>query len=269
MNRHFPPPHAEARAAVSSDDARPRHPRRDDLLGDYFRAADTWESEIHRALRASRLRAWVAAGIATTIAVLSLAAVVLVLPLKEYAPYVIEVDRTTGHLEVMRALTPGAQAPDEAITEANLVRWIVARETYDPADIRTRFDEVRRTTRGDALADYRRLWTPDAPTNPVVRWGHGTRITTTVKAVSLLKPDTAAVRYVLTRIDDVTGATFTSHWVAIVSFRYADTPMRVRDRWTNPLGFEVTGFRADQESIGEAARAPAAQLSSPEGAARP
>lgn len=252
MNRHVPPPHAGASS---------RHPRRDELLGDYFRAADSWESEIHRALRASRLRAWIAAAAASMVALLSLAAVVLVLPLKEYAPYVIAVDRTTGHLEVMRALTPGAQAPDEAITESNLVRWIIARETYDPADIRARYDEVRRTTGGDALADYRRLWTPDAPTNPAVRWGHGTRITTTVKAVSLLKHDTAAVRYLLTRIDDVTGAVFISHWVAIVSFRYADGPMRVRDRWTNPLGFEVTGFRADQEAVGETARA--APIASP------
>lgn len=241
MNQHVPPPHATNQRL---------HPRRDDLLGDYFRAAETWESEIHRALRASRLRAWIIAAISAAVAVLSLVALVLVLPLKEYAPYVIEVDKTTGHLEVLRALKPGAQAPDEAITEANLVRWIVARETYDPADIRPRFDEVRRTSADDALADYRRLWTPDAATNPAVLYGYTTRIAATVKAISLLKADTAAVRYMLTRTDDATGAITTSHWVAIVAFRYADTPMRVRDRWTNPLGFEVTSFRADQESVG-------------------
>lgn len=249
-------PAAQTRSRVRAGENKVRAPapRRDDLLGDYLRAGESWESETHRALRASRLRAWIAAGVASCVALASLAAVVLVLPLKEYAPYVIEVDRTTGHLEVIRALTPGAQPPDEAITEANLVRWIIARETYDPADIRERFDEVARTTAGDALADYRRLWTPDAPTNPAIRYGHGTRISATVKAVSLLKADTAAVRYMLTRTDDVEGAVFTSHWVAIVSFRYADAPMRVRDRWLNPLGFEVTGFRADQESI--AARPP-------------
>ncbi|MBT9445587.1 MAG: type VI secretion protein [Hyphomonadaceae bacterium] len=249
MNRHVPPPDATGRAATANQGA--RHPRRDDLLGDYLRAAESWESETHRTLRASRLRAWIVAGVSGAVAALSLAAVVLVLPLKEYAPYVVEVDRTTGHLEIMRALTPGAQAPDEAITEANLVRWVIARETYDPADLRERFEEVRRTTSGDALADYKRLWTPDAPTNPAVRYGYATRIAATVKAVSLLKADTAAVRYMLTRSDDVSGAVFTSHWVAIVSFRYADAPMRVRDRWNNPLGFEVTGFRADQESIAE------------------
>lgn len=246
MNQHVPPP-AQSRSGATSHAA---HPRRDDLLGDYFRAAESWDTEIHRSLRASRLRAWIVAAISSGVALLSLVALVLVLPLKEYAPYVIEVDKTTGHLDVMRPLKAGAQAPDDAITEANLVRWVIARETYDPADIKPRFDEVRRTSGDDALADYRRLWTPDAATNPAVLYGYGTRITTTIKAVSLLKADTAAVRYMLTRTDDRTGAVSTSHWVAIVSFRYADTPMRVRDRWTNPLGFQVTSFRADQESIG-------------------
>ncbi len=242
MNQHAPPPHA-----TTSPGARGR---RDDLLGDYLRAGESWESEIHRALRASRLRAWIVASVSAAIAILSLCALVLVLPLKEYAPYVIEVDKTTGHLDILRALKPGAQQPDEAITEANLVRWIIARETYDPADIRPRFDEVRRTSAEDALADYRRLWTPDAPTNPAVLYGFSTRIATTVKAISLLKADTAAMRYMLTRTDDRTGAVTTSHWVAIIQFHYADTPMRVRDRWTNPLGFVVTSFRADQEAIG-------------------
>lgn len=245
MNKHVNPD-ALARTPIEPAGA-------NDLFGDYFRAAESWESEVHRTLRASRLRAWIAAAIASAIAVLALAAVVILLPLKTYAPYVIEVDKTTGHLEVMRPLAPGAAAPDATITEASLVRWIIARETYDPADIRERFDEVSRLSADDALADYRRLWTPDAPTNPAIAFGWTTRVAVTVKAVSLLKADTAAVRYMLSRTDDRTGVVSTSHWVAIVSFRYSDAPMRVRDRWANPLGFQVTGFRADQESLRTAA----------------
>jgi len=240
MNKHVDPEHLAVEGA---------RPSANDVFGDYFRAAESWENEIHRTLRASRLRAWIAAAIASGIALLALTAIVILLPLKTYAPYVIEVDKTTGHIEVMRPLAPSATAPDVAITEANLVRWIVGRETYDPADIRQRFEEVSRLSADDALADYRRLWTPDAPTNPAIAFGWTTRVAVTVKAVSLLKPDTAAVRYMLTKTDDRTGTVSTSHWVAIVSFRYSDAPMRVRDRWANPLGFQVTGFRADQEAL--------------------
>lgn len=240
MNKHVVPDHLSVAGA---------RPHAEDVFGDYFRAAESWESEIHRNLRASRLRAWIAAAIASGVALLALVAVVIMLPLKTYAPYVIEVDKTTGHIEVMRPLASTAIAPDVAITEANLVRWIIGRETYDPADIRQRFDEVSRLSTDDALADYRRLWTPDAPTNPAIAYGWTTRVAVTVKAVSLLKPDTAAVRYMLTKTDDRTGTVTTSHWVAIVSFRYSDAPMRVRDRWANPLGFQVTSFRADQEAL--------------------
>lgn len=221
------------------------------LFGDYLRAAESWESETHRALRASRLRAWIAAAIASALALLSLGALVLMLPLKEYAPYVVEVDKSTGHIETMRPLALAAASPSEAIVEANLVRYVIARETYDPADLKQRYDEVLRLSSGDARADWRRLWTPDAPTNPAIAYGWGTRIRVTVKAVSLLKADTAALRYMLTRTDDRTGASTTSHWVAIVAFGFSEKPMRVRDRWDNPLGFEVSSFRADQEALGE------------------
>lgn len=225
--------------------------RVEDVFGDYLRAAESWESETHRALRASRLRAWIAATIASAAALLALGALVLLLPLKEYAPYVVEVDKTTGHIETMRPLALGGAAPNEAVVEANLVRYVIARETYDPADLKQRYDEVLRLSSGDALADWRRLWTPDAPTNPAIAYGWGTRIKVTVKAVSLLKADTAAVRYMLTKTDDRTGAATTSHWVAIVAFGFSERAMRVRERWDNPLGFEVSSFRADQEALGE------------------
>lgn len=221
------------------------------LFADYLRAAESWESETHRALRASRLRAWIAAATASAVALLSLGALVLVLPLKEYAPYVVEVDKTTGHIEAMQKLDLAAATPSDAIIEANLVRYVIARETYDPADLKERYAEVLRLSSGDALADWRRLWTPDAPTNPAIAYGWGTRIKVTVKAISLLKADTAALRYMLTKTDDRTGATTMSHWVAIVGFGFSDRPMRVRDRWGNPLGFEVSSFRADQEALGE------------------
>ena len=38
-------------------------------------------------------------------------------------------------------------------------------------------------------------------------------------------------------------------WVAVVRYRYSGAPMKLEDRFINPLGFQVTGYRKDPEAI--------------------
>ena len=77
---------------------------RPDKRKGYYEQGDTWDYEIHRKNEQSKKLAWVVAGVASTIAVLAMLAVVLVLPLKEFAPYVITKDNSTGYIEVTRGL---------------------------------------------------------------------------------------------------------------------------------------------------------------------
>ncbi|HMN71555.1 MAG TPA: VirB8/TrbF family protein, partial [Rhodoblastus sp.] len=55
-------------------------------------------------MRRSRAGAWGVAAAALTLAVLALAALVMLLPLKTFEPYMIVVDKTTGFTEIARAL---------------------------------------------------------------------------------------------------------------------------------------------------------------------
>ena len=43
--------------------------------------------------------------------------------------------------------------------------------------------------------------------------------------------------------------TRTSHWVATLTYSYANAPMSSTDRLVNPLGFAVSEYRADPEAI--------------------
>ncbi|TIW40434.1 MAG: type VI secretion protein, partial [Mesorhizobium sp.] len=106
----------------------------------YYQQGKSWEDDTHRSLRRSRTFAWLLTGVFGVIALLSLAALVLLFPLKQYEPYMVAVDKTTGYLEIARALKPGDLSQDEAVTAANIVRYIRARETYDPRMIKSDFD---------------------------------------------------------------------------------------------------------------------------------
>ena len=40
-----------------------------------------------------------------------------------------------------------------------------------------------------------------------------------------------------------------SDWIATVAFTYTKAPMAEADRLRNPLGFQVTSYRADPEAV--------------------
>ena len=41
------------------------------------------------------------------------------------------------------------------------------------------------------------------------------------------------------------------HWVSVVRFRYTTAPLKNEYRFDNPLGFQATEYRRDQESLPE------------------
>jgi len=49
------------------------------------------------------------------------------------------------------------------------------------------------------------------------------------------------------------------NWAAVVTYRYSNAEMSADDRLTNPLGFQVTRYRRDPETLPEALARPDAQ----------
>jgi type IV secretion system protein VirB8 len=219
----------------------------------YYQQGKSWEDDTHRRLRRSRTFAWLLTGVFGVMALLSLVALVLLFPLKQYEPYMVAVDKTTGHLEIARALKPGDLSQDEAVTAANIVRYIRARETYDPRMIKSNFDLAQLYSTGAAADDLVREFTPSNPNSRDKRYGMDTTIAVTVKSVSFLNRTTATVR--LSTEEKRQNTTRREHWVAVIKFRYTSTPLKNEYRFDNPLGFQVTEYRRDQESLPDAAPA--------------
>lgn len=212
----------------------------------YYKAGATWEDDTHRSLRRSRTLAWLVSGVASVVAGLSLLTLVLILPLKQFEPYVIEVDKTTGYLEVARALKPGDLSQNEAVTAANLVRYIRARETYDAREIKQNYDLAQLYSTGTASSDLTWAYTPSNAQSLDKVYGRNVTISVDVKSVSLLNNTTASVRFSTTTRRE--NSSTTDNWVAVVKFRYTTTPIKNEWRFDNPLGFQVTEYRRDQES---------------------
>jgi type IV secretion system protein VirB8 len=170
----------------------------------------------------------------------------LLVPLKTYEPYMVVVDKTTGFVEVKRPMAEGPLTQDEAVTTFNVVRYLKARETYDPKGLKDNFDLAQLLATGEAARDLADLYAPANPRNPLKVYGVGTEIAVTVKSVTFPNNRTALARF-STEERSATSVT-TRDWVSLVRFRYTAAPMRNQWRFDNPLGFQVVEYRRDQET---------------------
>ncbi len=235
----------------------------------YYEDAATWAADIHGALRASRRVAWIIAATAVAVAALEALALASLAPLKTVTPYVITVDRQTGYVETVRGLQPGALSQNQAVTQSLLAQYVIARETFDATDLRDEYHKVLSWSGGDARDQYDALMRKTTPTSPLNLYGPTTVVSTTIKSVSLLSPTTALVRFDTTRREAGASTGSQQSWAAVLAFRYSDAPATMGERFLNPLGFQVTRYRRDAETIAPSlAPAPSAAAAPPGGPPR-
>lgn len=214
---------------------------------DYYDKASTWDQEIIANALLSKKRAWIFSFICMGISILSLLTLILILPLKTFEPYVVTVDRSTGYLEVSKGLNDLTLSEDEAVTEANLVKYVSLREQYNPAILQQNYEAVANMSDGEALKEYRELWAENNPNNPSRKMRDRGSIDIKIKSVSFINDKTASVRFL--REVRESDRLRVSEWNAIIQFRYSQKPMQMKDRFSNPLGFQVTNYRVNPEVL--------------------
>ncbi|MEH6952995.1 VirB8/TrbF family protein (plasmid) [Nitrobacter sp. NHB1] len=212
----------------------------------YYADGATWERDIARRNRNSRALAWIVAAVMAIVALGALGTLALLVPLKTYEPYMVVVDKTTGFVEVKRPMAEGPLTQDEAVTTFNVVRYIKARETYDPKALKDNFDLAQLLATGDAARELTEIYSPANPSNPVKLQGANTVIAVNIKSVTFPNNRTALARF--STEEKSSTNIITRNWVSLVRFRYTSAPMRNEWRFDNPLGFQVLEYRRDQET---------------------
>ncbi|HEY1926597.1 MAG TPA: VirB8/TrbF family protein [Caulobacteraceae bacterium] len=212
----------------------------------YFDEAESWDADRWRAKDRSLRMAWGVAAFAGLVATVAVGAVAALTPLKTVVPYVIRVDRTTGAVDVISALKAGAPLRyDEAVTKSFLAQYVRAREGWLAPAAEANFRQVSIMSTPEEQERWAQAFRPLNPASPQVVYGPTGEAQVEIRAVSFVSPQVGNVRF--HRIVRQ-GATLTeSDWIATAAFRYTKAPMAEADRLRNPLGFQVTSYRADPE----------------------
>lgn len=218
-----------------------------DELAAYFAEARSWDHDERRALVRSRRLAWTMAATASGLCALTLLALAALTPLKEVEPFVVRVDRATGAVDIMTAVKSTQPLTyEEAVTKHFLAQYVRAREGWWAQTAQADFSQAAIMS---SPSEQRRLAaTMDAsnPQSPQVKWGPEASAEIEIRAISFINDQVAAIRF--RRHVRQPGVLTQSDWIATAAFGYSRAPMSEADRLRNPLGFQVTSYRADPEA---------------------
>lgn len=220
-----------------------------ETLDAYYAEAASWNRDRVESLHSSKRIAWSIAGVAAAIALFEATALVLLTPLKTVEPYTLMVDRTTGYVQALRPLEQAEITPDAALTQSFLVQYVIAREGFDAATLNANYRKVALLSADTARSSYLQQMKASNPASPLVALPRSTTVGVRVKSVSPIGKNAALVRFDTARNDAGTQPGTPASWVAVIRYRYSDTAMSLEDRFVNPLGFQVTSYRKDPETL--------------------
>jgi len=201
--------------------------------------------------RLSARRAWMVAAVAGTISVLLAVALILILPLRETQVFTVLVDRQTGAAENILQVAPTGIEDQEALKQSLLVAYVSDREGYFLPGIQARLESVQRRSTGAAEESLRLLWSKGGGNQayPPDVYGPGAEVSVTVRRITFLSPRVAQVRFLKT-LRKTRQAPVTQPFVATVEFTFTPkTERTLAHVWENPLGFTVSAYRVDAETL--------------------
>ena len=213
--------------------------------------ADSWATSVTDDLERSNRRAWIVAIIAALIALIEAVALVFLIPLKEIEPYTLLVDRQTGNVEALAPLDAQVVSPDTALTRSHLVQYVIARENFSSESLQDDFRKVSLWSDAGVARQFASAMDASNPASPLAYLPRGATIRTEVKSVSPLGEGRSMVRFATTRQDAGLAEQQTQHWVAVIGFQFSSAEMSEADRYINPLGFQVTSYRRNAETLPE------------------
>jgi len=219
-----------------------------------------FEVTIAELARRSERRAWIVALCAIVLVIIMAGAIFYMTPLKQKEPYLIIADAATGVTTAAR-LTDEARLQNitssEAINRSNVAHFVLARESYDSVFLNLHdWPTVLTMAAPNVAATYTALYrNSDSPDNPYQVYGNERAIRVHILSIVLAGsagkagPSNATVRFQRSIYNKRTGATAPlDNKIAMLEFIYKPgLRMDERDRLENPLGFQVTAYRVDND----------------------
>ena len=223
-------------------------PVKSDGLKSYLEESRGLERDYMAEVLQSRLVAWRLAIGASSLLAVALLALLFLTPLKTNTPFVLRVDNATGHVEVLTTLRDSESSYGEVVDTYFLNQYVLNREGYDYNTIQNAYNTTALLSDPEVQQEYYALFEGAQARDNVLK--DRAKIIVQIRSITPTPETGAAVVRFSTQIKHSNGSADPLHnWIATIGYAYKDATMSSMDRRINPLGFQVTSYRIDPETL--------------------
>lgn len=230
----------------------------------YLEKAIEYERDKVKEARNSRKIAWCVAGAALLLSLVTVVTSAIVIQNnKPNPPAVLQVDRSTGDVRVLKTLADAKIEYGKAADLFNLRRYVELRESYDWETIQDTFNAVMLMSSPTEAASYKALNNEHNPLAPVHVLRDKFRVIAKAGTVTWIGKTALVSFYKKTfslRGDREPAA---KYYVATIAYGYEDFPMDDRDRGINASGFRTRSYQVTSDITKDSAAASSVEGSTP------
>lgn len=175
----------------------------------------------------------------------SIIAVTFVVNSREFSPFVIQIDDSTGMATIVNPISSEILSGNDSLAKYFIKKYLIARETYNPVDFDT---EARKSVRllSTTSIYYEYLgYIRGKDVDPVLMYGQNNTTYLTVKSWSKLDQNKYIVRF---SVNEAAGGKLVFNKIAVVSFAYVPMELTDAEKDINPVGFQINGYRVDNDN---------------------
>lgn len=211
------------------------------------RAVQNWYSERYDRVIVQRNVLFLMLLLCLTIVLISIFAVSHISTSKSFEPFVIQIEEDTGIAKIVNPVSSEVLSGNEALAQYFIKKYLIARETYNPVDYN---DYARKVTR--LLSSQSVFWQylgyiRDDENNFAIKYSD--KNTTYLRVRSWSKLDYNGKKYMVRfSVHETSGARTVYNKLAIVEFNYVPMSLSDEERDINPVGFQVIGYRVDDDN---------------------
>ena len=218
-------------------------------IKDKYKEKD-WYADKYQSTLVQRNILAVVAIIALIISLIALSTVNRLAPLKTVRPFIVKVEEASGQTKVVDPSALQKYMADQLVAESNILQYIRARESYEPAITEYNYNQVRVMSHPQMFKSYD-AFMRFSEDSPIQKLGvQGTR-SVKILSISFLAPSTtsnlAQVRVQITQT--LKNKTKVDNKIILIGFDYIPLDLEIEDRRLNPLGFTVSFYRLDDETL--------------------
>ncbi len=227
----------------------------------YFQLASSWADDYYARMATSRHRYQVAFLTAMGLCVLLVINVMMLSHTHEYIPLLVH-HYESGAVSISPASQRGAPE-NQAEVESDIVRYIISRESYDPASFNEQYQRVTLLSNSTVAHAYQAQQNSDDDQAFIHRFGNKIVRSVKIEDVNFLDNEDlnanekrvnnhknlAEVHFIVTDKNISSGKETRTPYVSILSWGYGGIPNDPETRWMNWNGFTVMSYQRNQRTV--------------------